>query len=244
MPLGSGDRAEGAGLGHGFSSEGRTSYSVLVGRAGPDGAASASVVGTGVAPVHHRARPARPTLWRQHRGRTPPRRRAGLPEALKRLRRAARRRAETRGDRHAGWRVAKPLAFAGAGLLLVASAVNSDGTDLRPERYQSLADLAQQQSQRVEALQQEITTLNADIDDLSAGLRERAADAAGEAGGTGSPTRPGMEAVEGPGPDGRPRRRAREGSRPRPATTSRTPSCTSRTSRPSSTRCGPAAPRP
>ena len=58
---------------------------------------------------------------------------------------------------HAGWRVAKPLAFAGAGLLLVASAVNSDGTDLRPERYQSLADLAQQQSQRVASLQQEIT---------------------------------------------------------------------------------------
>lgn len=98
---------------------------------------------------------------------------AGLTESARRLRRAARRREETRGDRHAGWRVAKPLAFAGAGMLLVASAVNSNGTDLRPERYQSLADLAEQQSQRVEALQQDVTDLNADIAELSAGLQSR-----------------------------------------------------------------------
>jgi uncharacterized protein YlxW (UPF0749 family) len=122
----------------------------------------------------------------------------GAPEAFKRLRRAARRRAETRGDRHAAWRVAKPLAFAGAGMLLVASAVNSDGTDLRPERFQSLADLAQQQSQRVETLQQEVSTLNADIEDLSAGLEsaqltrlEKQADRLADPAG--------MRAVEGPG---------------------------------------------
>ena len=127
-----------------------------------------------------------------------PRISAGLPEALTRLRRAAHRRAETRGDRHAVWRVAKPVAFAGAGLLLVASAVNSDGTDLRPERYQSLADLAQQQSQRVEALQAQIATLDDDIDSLSAGLEsaqltrleKQAARLAEPAG---------MEAVQGPG---------------------------------------------
>lgn len=90
-------------------------------------------------------------------------------EVVRRLRRAADRRRQTRGDRHLVWQVAKPAAFAGAGLLLVASAVNADGSDLRPERNESLADLAAEQSDRVERLQADIAELNADIDELSLG---------------------------------------------------------------------------
>jgi uncharacterized protein YlxW (UPF0749 family) len=63
------------------------------------------------------------------------------------------------------------VAFTAAGLLLVASAVNADGADLRPDRTQSLADLAQQQSERVEQLQADVAALNADIDELREGQR-------------------------------------------------------------------------
>jgi uncharacterized protein YlxW (UPF0749 family) len=123
---------------------------------------------------------------------------AGLSESARRLRRAAARRAETRGDRHTVWRVVKPAAFAGAGLLLVASAVNADGADLRPERTESLADLAQQQSERVEQLQADIAELNADIDEMSAGLRSAELDRLERR--VGELEMPaGLEAVEGPG---------------------------------------------
>ena len=57
-----------------------------------------------------------------------------------------------------------------AGVLLVTSAVTSQGTDLRPGRYDSLADLAQQESQRVTALREEVAALSADVEALSAGL--------------------------------------------------------------------------
>jgi uncharacterized protein YlxW (UPF0749 family) len=123
---------------------------------------------------------------------------AGLSESVRRLRRAAARRAETRGERHTVWRLVKPAAFAGAGLLLVASAVNADGADLRPERTESLADHAQEQSDRVERLQADVAELNADIDELSVGLRsaeldrlERQVDALEMPAG--------LQAVEGPG---------------------------------------------
>jgi len=83
-------------------------------------------------------------------------------------------------------------------VLLVTSAVTSRGTDLRPGRYDSLADLAQQESQRVKALREQVSDLRADVEGLSAGLDsdalkklEAQADAlAGPAG---------LSAVRGPG---------------------------------------------
>jgi uncharacterized protein YlxW (UPF0749 family) len=59
------------------------------------------------------------------------------------------------------------LAFLGAGALLVTSAVNSAGTDLRPGQYDDLADLAQQETDRVEALHAQVADLNSEIEGLS-----------------------------------------------------------------------------
>ncbi|HET6560365.1 MAG TPA: DUF881 domain-containing protein [Marmoricola sp.] len=65
------------------------------------------------------------------------------------------------------WGMLTPLAFAGAGVLLVTSAVNADGTDLRPDTSSDLADLAQQETARVQRLHEEVAELNADIETLS-----------------------------------------------------------------------------
>lgn len=70
-------------------------------------------------------------------------------------------------ERSLRWRLATPLAFAGAGALLVTSAVNSAGTDLRPGQYDDLADLAQQETDRVEQLQARVAGLNDEIEELS-----------------------------------------------------------------------------
>jgi uncharacterized protein YlxW (UPF0749 family) len=96
------------------------------------------------------------------------------------------------------WRLATPVVFVAAGVLLVTSAVTSGGTDLRPGRYESLADLARQESQRVTALREQVADLRADVEKLSAGLdsdalqklQARADALAGPAG---------LSAVRGPG---------------------------------------------
>lgn len=74
------------------------------------------------------------------------------------------------------------LVFAAAGLLMVTSSEHAAGTDLRPERYDDLADLAREQADRVADLRADVTRLNREIDRLSAGkagselrlLRDRA----------------------------------------------------------------------
>jgi uncharacterized protein YlxW (UPF0749 family) len=100
--------------------------------------------------------------------------------------------------RSLGWRLATPVAFLGAGALLVTSAVNSAGTDLRPGQYGDLADLAEQETDRVQALQDRVASLNGEIETLSgqlddagtAELKKTIDDLAGPAG---------MTPVEGPG---------------------------------------------
>jgi uncharacterized protein YlxW (UPF0749 family) len=77
----------------------------------------------------------------------------------------------TRGP---GWRIATPAVFAAAGVLLVTSAVTSGGTDLRPGRYESLADLARQDTQRVTLLRERVADLQADVEELSEGLDSHA----------------------------------------------------------------------
>jgi uncharacterized protein YlxW (UPF0749 family) len=72
------------------------------------------------------------------------------------------------------WRVVTPAVFAAAGVLLVTSAVTSRGTDLRPGRYDSLADLARQESQRVTALRDQVADLRVDVEALSAGIDSEA----------------------------------------------------------------------
>src|SRR3954469_19026893 len=78
--------------------------------------------------------------------------------------------AGSRGSRGPAWRLATPAVFIAAGVLLVTSAVTSRGTDLRPGRYDSLADLAQEESHRVSSLRDQVTSLQDDVDALSAGL--------------------------------------------------------------------------
>jgi uncharacterized protein YlxW (UPF0749 family) len=74
------------------------------------------------------------------------------------------------------------LVFAAAGLLMVTSAEQAAGTDLRPERYADLADLAREQGDRVADLRADVAALDAEVERLSAGkagaelqaLRDRA----------------------------------------------------------------------
>jgi uncharacterized protein YlxW (UPF0749 family) len=68
------------------------------------------------------------------------------------------------------WRLLAPLIFVAAGVMFVASAISSGGTDLRADRYDNLADLAKQQTERVQRLRDEVAALNAEDDRLSAGL--------------------------------------------------------------------------
>src|SRR4051794_16856934 len=67
------------------------------------------------------------------------------------------------------WQIATPLVFVAAGALLVTSAVSSRGTDLRPGRYDSLGDLARQETAKVKALREDVSSLRRDIDRLTAG---------------------------------------------------------------------------
>ena len=97
-----------------------------------------------------------------------------------------------------GWRLAMPVAFLGTGALLVTSAVNSGGTDLRPGQYADLADLAQQETERVQELRDRVADLNTQIETLSAqqdneALTKLQADIETLSGPAG------MTAVEGPG---------------------------------------------
>ena len=121
------------------------------------------------------------------------------PPWWQRLQRAERHRAAARRDRGWGWRLFTPAAFAGAGLLLVTSGINSGGTDLRAGRYDDLADLAQVESERVQELRGEITSLNADIDELTEGVRSNRALQDLQQQVEGLELAAGVAAVEGPG---------------------------------------------
>jgi uncharacterized protein YlxW (UPF0749 family) len=68
------------------------------------------------------------------------------------------------------WRVLTPLVFIVAGVLFVTSSVSSAGTDLRPGRYDDLADLAADRSERIADLEHESAELQAEIDRLTEGL--------------------------------------------------------------------------
>jgi uncharacterized protein YlxW (UPF0749 family) len=60
-----------------------------------------------------------------------------------------------------------------AGLLIVASALDARGTDLRPARHTDLVSLLQAQSRRNAELTERVTTLRAEVDELSAGQSDQ-----------------------------------------------------------------------
>ncbi|HYH33723.1 MAG TPA: DUF881 domain-containing protein [Nocardioides sp.] len=76
--------------------------------------------------------------------------------------------AGTTRRRAAGWRLGTPLVLLGCGALLVTSAANSGGTDLRPGRYGDLASLTAQESATYEQLQERVAELTADVERLTA----------------------------------------------------------------------------
>jgi uncharacterized protein YlxW (UPF0749 family) len=60
-----------------------------------------------------------------------------------------------------------------SGTLFAVSASNSEGTDLRPGRYNDLASLVSNESEEVEALKQRVADLNEEVNELTEGLGDR-----------------------------------------------------------------------
>lgn len=71
------------------------------------------------------------------------------------------------------WRIGTPVAVLLSGVLFAVSAANSDGTDLRPGRYTSLASLVQTESDEYEQLQTRAGALREEVDDLAAVVDDR-----------------------------------------------------------------------
>ncbi|WP_370250252.1 DUF881 domain-containing protein [Nocardioides sp.] len=72
------------------------------------------------------------------------------------------------------WRLATPVVLLLSGALVVVSAVNSDGTDLRPGRYTDLASLVQRESDDYTSLQRQAADLREEVDRLSDSVDDRA----------------------------------------------------------------------
>lgn len=68
-----------------------------------------------------------------------------------------------------GARLLTVVVFAAAGLLMVTSAQQSAGTDLRPGRYDDLADLAREEGDRLTGLREQLQELDRDISALRTG---------------------------------------------------------------------------
>lgn len=71
------------------------------------------------------------------------------------------------------WRIGTPLVVLISGGLFAVSAVNSDGTDLRPGRYTDLAALVQSESDDYQRLQDQAGELKAEVDVLAGGVDDK-----------------------------------------------------------------------
>ena len=65
------------------------------------------------------------------------------------------------------WRLGTPLVVLACGILFVASATNSQGTDLRPGRYTDLASLVEDEADSYDALRDRAAALDAQVTMLS-----------------------------------------------------------------------------
>jgi len=65
------------------------------------------------------------------------------------------------------WRVGTPVAILLSGALFAVSAVNSEGTDLRPGRYTDLNTVVEQESRRVQVLRRQLGEVNTEIGTLT-----------------------------------------------------------------------------
>ena len=75
--------------------------------------------------------------------------------------------------RRAAWRIGTPVVVLLSGALFAVSAANSDGTDLRPGRYTSLASIVQAESDAYERLQTRAGELKTEVDGLAAEVQDR-----------------------------------------------------------------------
>lgn len=82
------------------------------------------------------------------------------------------RHARTR-RRPSAWRVGTPLVAVVGGALFAVSAVNSEGADLRPGRYDDLPSLVQAEKNQTTALTRRVARLEADTDRMSKALGDR-----------------------------------------------------------------------
>lgn len=71
------------------------------------------------------------------------------------------------------WRLLTPLAFGCAGMIFVVSALSSDGTDLRPGRTESLADLVRSESEQYQQIQDRAAQISRDVDRLTGLVEDR-----------------------------------------------------------------------
>ena len=72
------------------------------------------------------------------------------------------------------WRIGTPVVMLLGGALVVMSAQNSDGTALRPSTYTDIASIVEAESDELNALNQQATELNGQVDELSSSLGGRA----------------------------------------------------------------------
>jgi uncharacterized protein YlxW (UPF0749 family) len=68
----------------------------------------------------------------------------------------------------AGWRILTPVVVLLSGTLFVVSAQSSEGTDLRPGRYDDLASLVDAEAERYEGLADQVTALTDEVAALGA----------------------------------------------------------------------------
>lgn len=71
------------------------------------------------------------------------------------------------------WRIGTPVVFLLAGALFVVAAQNSQGIDLRPERYTDIASIVDVDTAEVNDLRARAAELDAEVEALSAGLGDR-----------------------------------------------------------------------
>jgi uncharacterized protein YlxW (UPF0749 family) len=74
--------------------------------------------------------------------------------------------------RSKAWRIGTPVVVLLSGTLFVVSAQSSEGTDLRPGRYDDLAGLVAAEAERYEELADQVGALNDDVADLAAQVED------------------------------------------------------------------------
>jgi uncharacterized protein YlxW (UPF0749 family) len=70
------------------------------------------------------------------------------------------------------WRIGTPVVVLLSGALFVVSAQSSEGTDLRPGRYDDLAGLVAAEAERYEDLADEVVALNEEVADLGSRVED------------------------------------------------------------------------